>query len=169
MDIIKSIAWTVREDLGLGVLVDMDDVIGRLGGVCVVDESMDVCEIRKGYGDGFDVGFEFGLNTEDSFTKAVLLGHLIIHMGFLLDEDDWESMDFYVASSRHRFNYMEDNFEAKCFAYELLIPEIEFLDRVYEPIGGSRRTVKELADDFGVSERVVVGRGRLLGIYDIEL
>lgn len=162
-EIVESIARTVLGDEGLVIPVDVCGLVGRLGGLVEVDVSLSCSRASVSDEEGYS--FIVRVCEKDSFELARMLGHVLLHMGYLIDMELWGYVRDYEATSRVRKGYSQERVEVEWFAYELVMPEREFVSVVYEDVGGFRRTVVELAELFGVSERVVLDRGRLLGVY----
>src|SRR5690554_4041513 len=113
---INELALTIRESLGLTTPIDVEEVIDRLGGSI---EEFDPyygkdaeAYVRKA-GDSFAIAVNDSVgHARRRFSIAHELGHLFLHLGYLIDDDLWESVDSYIDSVRHRMGYNEEEFEA---------------------------------------------------------
>lgn len=99
------------------------------------------------------------------FSIAHELGHLFLHMGYLIDPELWKSTGAYQDSVRYRFGYTEEEFEANEFAAALLLPSAEFR-RVAEQNRSKRSyQIHPIAEHFNVSTHAVKVRGQWLGLF----
>jgi Zn-dependent peptidase ImmA (M78 family) len=96
------------------------------------------------------------------FTIAHELGHLFLHMGYLLDPDLWNVQDEKIY---RRFGTNEEEYQANEFAAALLMPKEEFEKTVSELAEGSRIDVQQVADHFKVSVSAAKNRGYFLGLF----
>lgn len=102
---------------------------------------------------------------EIDFTIAHELGHLFLHMGYIVDKELWNK---YMEKSFKSKNSIEE-YEADEFAGALLMPKnlyedaLDFFKEEYE--GTTIVNITKLAKYFNVSESIVKIRGRNLGYF----
>ena len=102
------------------------------------------------------------------FSIAHELGHLFLHLGYLIDDDLWESVDSYIDSVRHRMGYNEEEFEAHEFAGSLLMPADEFRFVANQFFADGLYPLEKIAEHFDVSSKAVKVRGCWLGVFSWE-
>ena len=96
---------------------------------------------------------------ERTFAIAKELGHLFLHMGYLIDEKRWEKQPCGEAC-RLSGTMREQAFE---FAMDLLLPREEFEKALLNTSGNGLADISELSKHFNVSASLVLKRGRDLG------
>ncbi len=147
---------------------DMDMVVTKLGGRLQEDKE------TSGYSDGTidreDLNYPFCIRipyrqseNRKNFTVAHELGHLFLHMGYMIDSDLWErsrSMKF------RRSGNSELELQANEFAAALLMPRgkyKEILDKFSED---NYVFISKVADYFHVSIDAATYRGKWLGYLE---
>ncbi|APT76057.1 hypothetical protein LN42_06430 [Marinitoga sp. 1137] len=101
------------------------------------------------------------------FSIAHELGHLFLHMGYIINEEKWNNInDFFDFYYRRDKNYIE--YEANEFAGEFLMPEDEFKKIAYENFDEDENAfyIEPIANYFGVSKKAVITRGKFLGLFE---
>lgn len=119
--------------------------------------------------DAFAIAFSEPMVIEEwRFLVAVQLGHLFMHLGYCLKEELWESIDVYRDSVLHRMGYMEEKYEAECFARSFLMPKDLFRSVASsnrEPTTG-HYIVRNIASYFNVPREQVRKRGEELSLFE---
>jgi Zn-dependent peptidase ImmA (M78 family) len=170
---IGMIADSVRTSLGLECPYDPKEAVTRLNGVIqnitTMDHRIDAA-IKKNGADGFIIYMNSHKPyVRERFTLAHELGHLFLHMGYLLEKTKWDSMsnnDFQdSAFFRLSDNYTQEENEANEFAAAFLMPKTEFIDVAKKNLSNSCYTIGPIADHFQVSETAAINRGKWLGIF----
>lgn len=92
------------------------------------------------------------------FSIAHELGHLFLHMGFLVDQERWQRA---VSYCREGLN--EEEFEANEFAAAFLMPKYEFETKLRE----FDFNLDSMIRHFGVSQPAIINRGRFLGLFTV--
>ena len=112
---IDRLAYQLRTALEVTTPVDLVEIVEKLGG------KVRILALRENYASGkvtkVDDSFEICVNPSDvdyrvRFTIAHELGHLFIHMGFLIDDTKWASVGEYIDSSYYRQGHSEEEYEA---------------------------------------------------------
>lgn len=102
----------------------------------------------------------------ERFTLAHELGHLFLHMGYIIDENKWNILN---KEGRDKFcrdnTTSKDEYEAHEFAAAFLMPKQEFLLKAKSTLSGDYYNVEALANEFGVSLDAATNRGKWLGIF----
>lgn len=165
---INGLARTILDGLELQVPVNLELAVERLGGELRVVEQMErnmEALIRKR-----DERFVIELaeskpESRKRFSIAHELGHLFLHMGYLLDPDAWDKTGDYKDAVYFRFGYGSEEAEANEFAAAFLMPESEFEVAVKEHTKGGKCSIGNVADRFQTSKDAVVKRGQFLGLF----
>jgi Zn-dependent peptidase ImmA (M78 family) len=164
---ITSLADTIRESLELSVPVDLNQAVQRLGGTLseiAIEPGQPEASVRK-TGERFAIYLRhLEWQARKRFSVAHELGHLFLHMGYLVDPDAWKRSKDYKDSVYHRFGHGIEEHEANVFAAAFLMPEKEFRAAVAE-FGSGHDLLKRLASHFGTSPSAVLIRGQELGIF----
>ena len=174
---IAIVANKVRDVLELKCPYSPEEAVRKLDGEIqetIEDEYIDA-EIKK-YGDD---KFIIRLNKDKpenrkTFTVAHELGHLFLHMGFIIDQDRWNSIDNYQDSAFYRMSgdngmpgrYKQEEHEANVFAANFLMPEEEFISVANQYLDNGRCNTESLANHFNVSEMAVINRGKWLRVFE---
>lgn len=164
---IRSIAERVRQGLELDTFpVNVDTAVERLRGTIEEGSFGDAeAQIQK-RGKGFVIKLAPTSSPERRrFSVAHELGHLFLHMGYLIDMPKWQSIDEYTDSPRLRFGHSEEEYEAHEFAGTFLMPEAEFRRYCSNYKKGDIYQVPPIAQRFGVSNLAAMTRGRWLGLF----
>jgi hypothetical protein len=168
---IVALAEVVRESLELEVPIDVAEAVNRLGGrLCEVEVAPGEPEatVRR-TGERFEITIKKSpWSARNRFSVAHELGHLFLHMGYLVNPDAWGSSSEYRDSIYYRFGYGVEEAEANLFAAAFLMPEEEFRNAVNEL--GSREpiAVKDLANRFKTSAAATLKRGQELGVFRVN-
>lgn len=159
-DLINDLTESIIEKYQIQMPIkDLDKVVRRLGGCVVVCDTNIPRGLRR-EGDGFVVYVSPSQDEERRrFAIAQELGHLFLHMGYLISKDLWNKQDsrFY----RPRDPLMEHM--ANEFATALLMPRKEYIRIMELNTVGETVETKDIAKYFGVSVSIASNRGRDLG------
>lgn len=167
--IIENFAYAIRTQLSVSTPVNMQQVINQLNGklqAITFEDSSISGRIQK-IGNSFEISY----NAEHSplrseFTIAHELGHLFLHMGYLVDPAKWNSIDEYYDSPKYRQGYSEEEYEANQFAGAFLMPEDEYRQFIKNNSINHRIAINSIAEKFGVSFDAALTRGKWLGIFE---
>lgn len=167
---IQELAGRVRNALALpGPRLDVERAVLTLGGKIKPSDNwlVEAC-VRKS-ADTFVIEIAGDPKEERTrFSIAHELGHVFLHMGFLVDPVAWQKADDYRDSPMYRMGHSEEEYEANEFAASLLMPDSEFratAARFYTPHGYA---IDAIASTFGVSVPAARNRGRWLGLFSWE-
>lgn len=172
---INKIAYKIRDILKLETPVDLKRLVTSLKGKIEYVDEIDGKEARIQKIE--DENFKFmitlptyTMNQRDRFTIAHELGHLFLHMGYLVDKEKWKSIGTYKDSAYYRYGYSEEEYEANEFAGALLMPEAEFIQIANDNKSedGETYELDTIAEHFNVSIEAVKVRGRWLGLFEWE-
>lgn len=120
-------------------------------------------------GDSFRITINVNnLNTRNNFSIAHELGHLFLHMGYLVNPERWKSINKYTDSVYYRFGIEEEELEANEFAAAFLMPEKEYHQSVKDFTKNGWCKIADVASRFNVSKEAALNRGRWLGIFPWE-
>ncbi len=147
---------------------DMDMVVTKLGGRLQEDEAINC------YSDGIiereDLNYPFSIKipysqseNRKNFTVAHELGHLFLHMGYMINSDLWESsrsMKFY------RKGNSEMELQANEFAAALLMPKEKYKEILDKFSEDNYVLIAKVADYFHVSIDAATYRGKWLGYLE---
>lgn len=161
--IINQIAELVRNQFSLTTPINMIDVVSSLGGEIIeapFDNNTISGKIQK-KGESFIIQINpFELEERKTFTLAHEIGHLFLHMGYLVNPEKWKSINIYEDSPMFRQGYSEEEYEANEFAAAFLMPFDEFKKAALNNL-----SINEIANKFQVSKEAALIRGRWLGCY----
>lgn len=166
---INRLAETVLSTCELATPVDPVEAVRRLRGEIVRVPHADFeAKIEK-----TDAGFQItlpqdGYETRDRFSIAHELGHLFLHMGYLVDDERWSAIEDYTDSVYYRYGHSTEESEANEFAGAFLMPRTEFLRIAQQNSSGGVYNVTAIAEHFNVSGNAAATRGRFLGIFSWE-
>lgn len=163
---INGLALKVRLALDLDQTpFPVEQAVRRLGGR--IDEALEGADalVRKD-GEAFVIALAQQSETRKRFSIAHELGHLFLHMGYLIDKPRWEAIDEYRDSPKFRYGFSEEEYEAHEFAGAILMPAGEFRSAVRELSRGGRTPLSPLAERFSVSVGAARTRGQWLGIFE---
>jgi Zn-dependent peptidase ImmA (M78 family) len=177
---IEKLANVVREACNIDILFTDDDIkkmVILLGGECEVRQEY-WCEasIQKTGDETFKIiVHEEYMPLRRKFIIAHELGHLFLHMGFLINKSKWEGRDssqIFFDSARDRLGRSEAESEANWFASALLMPR-RYFEKVAEEnvksVGGKEYyQVDKIAGHFDVSLQVALTRGRAMELFPRE-
>lgn len=167
---INQLADTLRETLGLGIPLDVEEAVRRLGGtlheVEELEEKMEARVLKRG--ERFQIELANGRPaTRKRFSVAHEIGHLMLHMGYLMDPDRWSSTGDYQDSVYYRYGYSTEEREADEFAAAFLMPRGLFFEAVQRHTRAGNCDTAAIAEEFKTSRDAVMRRGRMLGIFDV--
>jgi Zn-dependent peptidase ImmA (M78 family) len=168
---IGFLAETIREGLELRTPLDVEEAVIRLGGSLQerarLDGKMEAL-VQKA-GERFEIILCAAKpDTRKRFSIAHELGHLFLHMGYLVNPDLWREAKDYHDSVYYRFGYGIEEAEANEFAAAFLMPEDEFQQAIENHTEKGRCAVQAVAEYFHTSKDAVMMRGRLLVIFRPE-
>jgi Zn-dependent peptidase ImmA (M78 family) len=169
---IENLAGILRENLKLDVPVDVEKIPSLLGGKLNYVDNINNSDIEAMISkneNSFEIQIKKdGYELRDRFSIAHELGHLFLHMGFLVNDNVWDSTNDYHDSVYYRSGYNIEENEANEFAGALLMPEEIFLKVAKEYYSNGNYYLKPIADFFKVSIEAVRTRGRRLGLFPWE-
>lgn len=168
--IIDSLATTIRKALNLTIPFDPIDVVKLLNGdvLGITFEDPSISGRIQKKDKTFEISYDITQSKERiNFTIAHELGHLFLHMGYLINDNKWNSIDEYYDSPKYRQGYSEEEYEANQFAGSFLMPKDEYVNFVRENIDTKTNSIKihSIAKHFGVSFDAALTRGKWLGIF----
>lgn len=173
--LIKTLTIEIRKQFGIDpnapfTYEKLENLVIKLNGrIKNVDYLNYDAEIVKKVG---PISFEILLSEYPSqkrkmFSIAHELGHLFLHMLYLIDDEHWNGLLEEESYRREGLNKLES--EANSFAAELLMPEEEYLTQLKRNkvlIGDSTYfDTKAMAEYFNVSENAIINRGKWLGVF----
>lgn len=170
---INNFAYKLRHILELQTPLDLRQIVADLEGKIVYSSSTDGREAKIEKVDEDNIKFQITLPEEtspirDRFTIAHELGHLFLHMGYIVDSEKWEATKTYKDSAYYRFGHNEEEYEANEFAGALLMPENEFREISKKFKCDNNYHLVDIANHFQVSTEAVKVRGRWLGMFSWE-
>lgn len=150
----------------------MKEIVEKMGGEIVEEDNVGM------YSDGYiekipqtdrgQCGFRIVIPSSQpenrkNFTIAHELGHLFLHMGYMINEELWNTN---CNQSFNRKGDSEIEWQANEFAGALLMPQDQYkkvLDRNKE---GEKVSISEIAEYFHVSADAASCRGKWLGYLE---
>lgn len=161
---IERVTKLIRDVFEISIpIINMESVVEKLGGTLEKNNELLLIDaegrLRKK-----DEGFIISVNEEQSesrmnFTIAHELGHLFLHMGYMIDEDKWNAID----KQYYRKGDNEEEFEANEFAAAFLMPRTDYKDIMDRYTEGNIVSTTKIAEYFNVSVSAALNRGKWLG------
>lgn len=143
---------------------NIEDIVKEMGGTIEARVDFDdLCEgtIRKSGDNSFVIAVSAFQNEQrKAFTVAHELGHLFLHMGFMIDKELWKNQEEVIYT---RFGTSEQEYQANEFAAALLMPENLYKKVIDDLSKENSVNMKNVADYFNVSISAAINRGRFLG------
>lgn len=165
---ISELADIVRNTLQLTSPTDMQEVVKKLGGDLRFVEPGEISyeAIVEKVDDGFRISIANDrAGTRQKFSVAHEIGHLFLHMGYIVNPSVWTNITRYEDSVRARFGYSEEEHEANQFAAAFLMPESEFIAVANAACTDGVYDLAQISAHFGVSEAAAKTRGQWLGVF----
>lgn len=135
-----------------------------IGGYIKEDDELSGCSdgfIMK-YGNSFKIVVSpFQNELRKNFTIAHELGHLFLHMGYIIDDELWNKQTdkIYYRSGSTLMEY-----QANEFAAALLMPKEMYEEVFEENLVGDEIDMNNIAKKFNVSLQAAINRARFLGL-----
>lgn len=144
-------------------IIDIVEVVDKLGGRVIFDHSLGYGidgKVEK-EGDGFVIVVSpYQTRERLNFTIAHEIGHLFLHMGYIVHEELWERQD---QCNYYRSGDSEKEYQANEFAAAFLMPEDKYKEIMDEHTTGNIVHTGEIAKIFNVSPGAAANRGKWLG------
>ncbi|WP_100404254.1 ImmA/IrrE family metallo-endopeptidase [Bacillus solitudinis] len=164
---INALADSLFDTLELTFPVAVEDVPEILGGELIIKEFENnelEAMIRK-----VDDSFEIQIspdkpNFRKRFSIAHEIGHLFLHMGYLMNPKLWNEVGDYRDSVFYRLGHSIEEKEANEFAGAFLMPEQEFIKISRENLENGRYDLEKISKYFDVSQEAALVRGKTLGL-----
>ncbi|TGN17344.1 ImmA/IrrE family metallo-endopeptidase [Leptospira idonii] len=163
---IQAIVDRLLDFFQISIPVDLENLVVQLGGkINYTSLESDLDGLIQKVGFAFQISIDNNKpKSRNNFTIAHELGHLFLHMGFLIDDDKWNSLvDFKDSYARKGFSLQES--EANEFAACLLMPKNLFIKKCYELEQNGKVDVSKLSEYFSVSADAAEMRGKWLGLF----
>lgn len=165
---IAKLTKILRDTMSIDTPVDLNVLVSSLGGKIIykdgMEENMEALIRKKG--ESFEIILDQNKNnSRQRFSIAHEIGHLFLHMGFLVNQEKWNKTNDYADSVYYRFGYSTEEYEANEFAACLLMPADEFRKVAKENLNDGVYNLNPIKDYFGVSKDAVINRGRFLGLF----
>ncbi|MBM4343554.1 MAG: ImmA/IrrE family metallo-endopeptidase [Deltaproteobacteria bacterium] len=169
---IAALADGIRSQLELGVPVDVEAAVASLGGRITEEDgfAFAACVVKGPHADGSDFHIVVRPKAQHPqrfrFSVAHELGHLFLHMGYLIRPEAWARCGDYRDSVRFRSGYTAEELAANEFAGVFLMPETEFCAALDDAVTDEGLiNINKVAAVFDVSVSAAEYRGRRLGIF----
>lgn len=162
--LINNLTMSIIEVFDINIpITNIDEIVKKIGGEVKVSSSLSEYSdglIRKTQGDEFEIVVsEYQPPNRRNFTVAHELGHLFLHMGYMIDEKRWEKQkDIY-----YRKGNSQEEYEANEFAAALLMPKDEYKRIMDKYTDGDTVDTSKIAKEFNVSTNAASNRGKWLG------
>ncbi|OJD86989.1 ImmA/IrrE family metallo-endopeptidase [Bacillus anthracis] len=168
---IAAVTKVVRDSLNLSTPIDLESLVEKLGGTLSFTNTIEddkEAKIEKKE-DSFEIYIDKNKpETRKRFSIAHEIGHLFLHMGYLLNPKKWESTNDYIDSVYYRYGYNIEEYEANEFAAHLLMPNEEFQDVAQKNFDDTLKkyNINEIASYFNVSEEAAITKGKFMGLFE---
>ena len=164
---INELADSIRDAFSIDVpIINMRKVVTIIGGEIEEGDPFDFDElydgtIKKNKEDSFLIKISPLQSKErENFTIAHEIGHLFLHMGYIILPEIWEKQDDIEFT---RFGNNEQEYQAHEFAAAFLMPKEEYKRILDENTKDNRADIKSVAKYFNVSMAAATNRGKFLG------
>lgn len=168
---INTLANSLIDILNLKFPIPVEEIPERIGGnletVPFIGENLEAM-ISKVNGSFQILITDDKLPQRQRFSIAHELGHLFLHMGYLINDELWHNTNNYNDSVYYRYGHSEEENEANEFAAALLMPEAKFREVAKNSLKSGYYDIDEIADFFDVSPSAVLTRGKWLGLFTWE-
>lgn len=169
---INILAVSILETLDLKCPIDIEKVPELLNGKIKyvkedIEDNIEAKITKKN--DTFEIEIlENKPEMRKRFSIAHEIGHLFLHMGYLIDSEKWNEVVDYKDSVYYRDGYSQEEYEANEFAGAFLMPAEEFVKISKKYLIDGYYDIDEIAKYFKVSTQAASMRGKWLGIFDWE-
>jgi len=168
---INKIAEQIRDAVKYTPGTDLQDIIYKLNGEICFTENLHVennpvdAKIEKN-NNSFKISININQhNNRNNFSIAHELGHLFLHMGYLINPKLWNESTTYSDSVYFRYGYSEEEYEANEFAAAFLMPESEFKEYIDANKEEHSVDIEKVANYFNVSIQAAETRGKWLRLF----
>lgn len=175
LEVIAELAYTVRNVVEEEKDLTPEELISALGGVLKEADSpfeYDGVEgfITKTGEESFELLMRPGYKEEyPKFNIAHMIGHLMMHMGYLLKDDTWQKWEIpsvYRDSVYYRYGHNIEEKEAYAFACAYMMPKETFYKVIREHISGGMYHLEPISKELNVPIDQVKRYGVYLGYFD---
>ncbi len=144
---------------------DIDALVRALGGTIQTDfKYSDGAVVKDGNNSFKIIVSPFQDEKRRRFTIAHELGHLFLHMGYLINQEIWNRQDKNIY---HRVGSSEKEYQANEFAAAFLMPKAEYLKVMNENVIEKNEVdTSKIAEYFNVSVEAASNRGKFLGYLE---
>ena len=158
---INSLAKDILNVYNISIPVqNIGDIVETLGGTIQREVTFSDGAVEKD-GDGFRIIVSpFQDERRERFTIAHELGHLFLHMGYMINEELWEKQENNIY---HRIGNSEKEYQANEFAAAFLMPASDYLAFLESIKVNDIVDTAKIADYFNVSVEAASNRGKFLG------
>ncbi|MCR8927455.1 ImmA/IrrE family metallo-endopeptidase [Priestia megaterium] len=169
---INQLAYDIRNSLALYTPINnINDIPKILGGEIEFSNYLE--NDMEAMIEKTDENFVIRIKDQPSiqrmrFSIAHELGHLFLHMGYLINESLWSEVRNYKDSVYYRNGYGTEENEANEFAGAFLMPEEEFKTKAKENLKDGLYDIDAIATHFNVSVSAAIIRGKWLGLFGWE-
>ena len=169
-DEINTIATKIRAILNIKHdNSNLNEIIKKLGGTIIFNSFCDSkSKVIKTSSNNFEIQLNNIFNSADiSFFIAHELGHLFLHMKYLINPTFWESIpNGFSHDYNNNLPYAILENEADLFASSFLMPKDEFIKIVYKTSDNSYYYPSQIAEYFNVTIQLAKFRGKNLGLWE---
>ena len=159
---IEELTSNIRDSFEISVpITDMSSIVKKLGGEVkytqnvTAYERVRVCKQK----DAFTVFVSSDVTfARANFNVATALGHLFLHMGYIINEEKWEKQNTDAKFSNKEYE------EATVFAMFFLMPEDSYREVLDTYSENTTIFTRKIANHFNVPLNVAINRGNTLGL-----
>ena len=148
-------------------ITDIDEIVKKIGGRVKVSNSLSEYSdglIKKIKDDEFEIIVSvYQPPNRRNFTIAHELGHLFLHMGYIIDEERWKTQQH---TTYYRKGNSQEEYEANEFAAAFLMPKNEYKRVLDKYTDGNIVDTAKIAEEFHVSTNAASNRGKWLGYLE---
>ncbi len=166
---IEELAGLVRDYCGMNDDKTSEaDIMKSLGGRVTYDADLPLTIKGTIAKCGNDPNSQFVIRLSDAMDESekrlVLfrqIGHLFLHMGYMIDEETWNKSGQYKTSGNS-----EEKIESDEFALDILMPANEYRKVLQQNSAEGAANMENIAKFFRVPREAAIRRGRRLGCLE---
>ena len=161
---IEKLSLNILETFKIQIpIIDIEDVVKTLGGTLEINNFEGIDGRLQKNGDSFVITInEEQTYNRINFTVAHEIGHLFLHMGYIIDEQKWEDSK----NAYYRRGNSKEEHEANEFAAAFLMPKNRYKEVMDQYTIGNMVNTGKVAEYFNVSASAASNRGKWLGYLE---
>lgn len=172
-DTIENIATDIAHMLKIQCPIEnIDDIVNKLNGKIQKVSHIEEKGLYKINDEKFIIKMTpYDNNKQRTIQMAMQIGHLFLHMGYLINKDIWKRQ--HISKPYGYYISHEDaitkEWQAYKFAQALLMPKELYKEQTEKNTENNTTNTKKIAEYFNVTRSAATSRGVTLGIIEPTL